>query len=788
MLYNFSLLSVVNRIFNVHPGEWPKILASWSIKFLYRAAFVTGWTVIVALFVSKYGISKLPFLFILNGFFTILGTILYSSILDRIQTKKLMIYTVILACIPLLLSVYIYDFNKNAFFLLLIVAEAVFLTQLKLLIDSFTEKMFTPLQSERTFPLIESSLTMGGILAGLLVVLFSSSLEVYKFTYIWIGLILLQIPALLFYENYFSKISVLVKREVKRSAINLIDKLKIEFARDRHRDFLKGLFLIVLFQWILFNLLEFQYTKAVYNNVSDVVLDAGSGFEHSFVHDLGALFIIFSSTALVVQFFVGGRLINSLGVIGSMLVHPLVTLLSIFGLTVNFGFSSAVLAKNNYTITSVLQNNAYHSAYYAVKENLREHTRELLEGIVRPVGAILGTAILFSLQAIFFGESLVFALNLSMICVICALGAITYLQQRNYSKAAINDLFNEKCKKIRFNAIDILAQKGHRTSAKVLMKVLANEEESVSIRIKIIKALLELNYYKSLPTVLELLKSEKSALREAAVNAIIEFKNISRYLQKHLYLRIQIIEQLKEMYTHEENHRIRVKIINALSMLSYTSTVDYLVHLLDDKAEDLKPEIIYTLGNYRDETLSKLILPYLKSGDDLLEINTAISIGRVKSYLKLAIKKINEFLATKDARKVSLALYAIGELNLKNKRKLCLSYLYSQNLEEKIQASLALAKMGYYDSLPVLVDLIFSSSKDISKDIKERLRNVDVRVFKNIDKIVKQIVSDRVDTFIKNEGNKLSTLDQANLKTLKWLYCLAEEYDEIENINKYIIH
>jgi len=74
-LANFTQFSILNKIFNIYHGEWLRVGMSFLIQFFYRIGFVIGWTIIVALFVEKYGISNLPYLFILNAFFIIFGSI-----------------------------------------------------------------------------------------------------------------------------------------------------------------------------------------------------------------------------------------------------------------------------------------------------------------------------------------------------------------------------------------------------------------------------------------------------------------------------------------------------------------------------------------------------------------------------------------------------------------------------------------------------------------------------------------------------------------------------------------
>ncbi len=788
MLDQIRQLALLDKIFNVHGSEWKKVLFAWMIRFLYRFSFVLGWTVIVGLFVSRYGIVNLPILFVVNAVLTIAGSFIYSNFLDRFSSEKIMLLTVFISGLLLFIATLLFNISMRGFLFLLLVVEGGLLVQFRILMNSFVERMFTSLESERTFPLIESSETIGGIVAGFIILMLVNSIEVYRFVYIWIGLLFLLVPALTYYDSFYDKVTFFKQEEAPRENVGLIKKIKTECKSVKHSGFIKGLFLIVFFQWFLFNLLEYQYTSAVYSNVfSDVVFDAGSGLEHSFVHDLGALFMLFSFSALVVQLFAGSRLINSLGVVGSMILHPIVTLFSLVGLLFNFGFSTAVLAKNNFTITSVIGNNAYHTAYYAVKEKVRDYTRELLEGVVRPIGAIVGTFVLILLQSFFEGSALTLYINLMMIFVAVFLFYVVYAQQSKYTEVAVHELMHSDKKELRANAIDILSQKGHKKILKYLLRILKNDKEPVSLRVRVLIALGETKKINAVKDLLRCLNDEHTAIREAAVDSLMKYDYFFKKAKSNLYLRLKIVRQLKKLCSTEKHERIRFKITRLLSHLSGVSAIEFLMDVLDGPDNQQKAEAILTLGNYKDPDVLKIIMPYLKSKNPMYQISAAIAIGKVKKYQNRAVAKIDLFLKSFEDKKVALAIYAIGELNLKSKKRECLNHLYSHNLDVKIESAVALAKMGYYESVPILVDLLFHSDKSVAKKVRNMLQNVHPMVYKNIDKIVKHIVSGKVGDFIsKSESESLDDLDGSKLVMLKWLYCLAEEYDEVDNINDII--
>lgn len=784
MLQAVRQLSILNKLFNIRGSEWSRVFYATIIKFLYRTAFVIGWTVLVAMFVSYYGIFALPYLFVLNAFFSMIGSLLYSLFFERFQKETILIGTIFVAGLVIFSAVQLITVNLILFFALLIVGISIFLNQLRIVLTGYVEEFFTPLASERTFPIIEVSETLGGIVAGLLLTLLSDYFALSNFIYLLIGILFLIIPLVLFYKSDDDVLRLKYHEEKAEISEGIFHKLKNVFANKTYSSYIFGLIGIVLFQWILFNLLEFQYIKIVYQNVSDVIFEAGSGFEHAFVHDLGLLFILFSTSALIVEIFLGSRLISGLGVVGAMLLHPIVTLFSLLGLTFQFNFLTAVLAKNNFTITSVIHTNTYHISYYAVNERYREQVREFLEGIVRPLGAIIGTSIVILLEKFLAEQSLVFYLNVAMILFAFLFFYITYLQQEKYTKVAVQELLYSKEKSVRLNAIDILAQKGHKSAIAVFRKVLSNPDELTSVRVKIIKVLAELRNSDSILDLIECLNSEHVEIYEAALNSLLSFKLLKAYSREYLFIKYRLITALKKLYSIEKNKDILAKIIYLMSGLSNVSTVEFLFKILNSKRSSNKPQAICALGMCDDEHIAKILESYLHSENHLYQINAAIALTNFPKYRYEALHLINTFLYSDKTKKLALGLFAAGELKLKSKRNLCFKYLHSEDVNLRMYAALALAKMGFYHAVPSILKLLFSGEENVVKRVKSLLPNVDVHILKNVDKIVKQIVSRKIEELmIKNNGGTLSEFSSEVLTQLKKLYSLVDEYEEIESIN-----
>ena len=218
----------LSKVFNIRPNEWKNISIAWLIRFLYKFGFVIGWSVLVVLFVSQYSISALPYLFVLNAIFAMLGTLFYSLLLNRVSNSNLMLGSIFIAGILLFLSTFLYEKNSALFFATLIVNIAIFLNQFKISLNAYTEELFDAVQSERAFPFIEASETIAGIIAGTTVMLLANFTESYKFIYLWLAALFLIIPLLLFCKSDKEAVTLIRAKSRKKFSIGLVNKWRKE--------------------------------------------------------------------------------------------------------------------------------------------------------------------------------------------------------------------------------------------------------------------------------------------------------------------------------------------------------------------------------------------------------------------------------------------------------------------------------------------------------------------------------------------------------------------------------
>ncbi|MFC1810893.1 MFS transporter, partial [Patescibacteria group bacterium] len=545
-----SAKKIFNRIINVTSDEWPRIYLSWSIQFLFKVAYIVAWISLIAIFVTKFGIVYLPYFFIIYAFSRMIGAYFYSNILKRCRKDKLIIFTSLIGAVLFLLALFLNSINEGLFIFLSISVFAVFLSQIYILNSAFIEDLFTPLESERTFPVIESSETIGGIVGALIMAFLVPIIPTTNLISISVVCLALIAPIVLFHRTILKKVPFIKFDKSKETNETHLTTIKGFTSYFKSLPFLKVLLIVVIAQWLFTNLLEFQFTKAVYDNIAENIHNPAE----ELTHGLSSIHIFIYSFALIMQVLAASRIISTLGIIGSLLLHPLVTLLSLGTMLFKFGFPAAILTKLNFEMTSIIHKSAYHSSYYAIEPDTREQIREVLEGFSQPVGTIIGMSLLILLQYLFQGTLLNFAITISMITVMLAMLVILLKNENKYSQLSVKNLLHSKNSILQLNAVEVLGQKGHKNAAQILTKTLQENNLDEKVKIKILETLGHMKKHKSILEILDYIDDDSMKIRLAALKALYKFNVIHKKKSTRPFSLFRINNVLKRQFEKEENN------------------------------------------------------------------------------------------------------------------------------------------------------------------------------------------------------------------------------------------
>lgn len=495
---------LISKALNISKAELPRTVYAWTIKFVFFAASIMGWTAVTAVTVARLGISFLPYLILFDALFTLCGMFFFTVVAEKMGVKHLLVVGSLLSILTLAGAVFFY--NDNLVFLLsVLAANGIFLSQTTIFLSNFIEEHFTPQEAERTFPIIESSETVGGIFAGFFLAFFGLRLMGRDIFLIWIGLIVVFTILVVFIRPKFPFYFEVTHCEEKDSKhTGVMNSLSRSLEQIKNIPFLQVLIAVLVVNWVISIFIDFQFTKAVNESLhghGDV-----ADHEKLLTHGLGTLHLFLHGSALLFELILAGRLIKKLGSFGSFLVHAILTFLGVLTGMVTGGIFPAILMKHNFLITGKLQKSAYENMYYAYPNHSQKAIREFLEGFVYPLSCIIGTGAIIFIEFLFLKEHFYQAGQLFMIFAATAMLLFTVQIRKKYTRLNIRNLDSED-RETYTRAVNILVQKGHGKTIEILLKKYT-ESNNVHLRDLIIRNL-------------SLIKSKRS------VNALIEIYPLS---------------------------------------------------------------------------------------------------------------------------------------------------------------------------------------------------------------------------------------------------------------------
>ncbi|MBT6068293.1 hypothetical protein HOG48_00905 [Candidatus Peregrinibacteria bacterium] len=795
-----------------------------------------GWTVIVAIFVHRIGIESLPFLFVGNAILMMCGTMIFSELIRFIRKEILIITTLVLAAVLIFAATtFILPISEIGFLITSVIGISLFLGQVNILIQLFVEDMFTPIESESAFPLIETAETIGGIFAGLLLATAGSFIAPYKFLYILIIISLAIIPTL----SAFSKTAhndlpnLNLKKQGRLRDISKLQRIEEGWAEIKKTSFLQAIVVVILCQFVIFNLVEFQYTKAVQQKVynaheSTIVQEtrapeiirlgdhsielaslglqpdtytvrtlttnkpSEATLEKQLAHTLGLFQMIISLFALATQLFVASKVVKSLGVVQSLLVHPILMLANFTLMTLKFNISTAMVAKTGFEMTRSIFQTSYLSSYYSLKEEVREEIKEFMEGIITPIGAVIGTILIFLFQYLLSEANITLGINIAMISMAVVMAYVIYNLQKEYTAVSSEALHLVDNTADKLNSIEILSQNGHTGNIHILIKALDSPLEKNIVKIKILEALGRLKKKRAIPTIIKYLENPSKDVQLAAVNALLQYDNIDKHFFRNAFARFSMAKSLKRLFEKSSPIETKEAIIKIMARINRHDVVEYLVELLETAPTELKRDCIGVIGHFHDLSSIKFIEPFLDSKNVGLQCAAMESLWQYgkyrEEYRNRIIEDLKTLLRSKKQGENIYALKTIGTIGLHQFEEYVKKLSSSKKIAVKEAALKTLIQLQDHNAIKPFVELLLSS-KHSYKRIKKYMHgdNVSAKFKKAVEfEINKQVSREIHEIFLKNNEKVLEEFTVEALKTLKHLYSLIEKDREVLKVSEII--
>lgn len=788
-----SLGQYLSRIFNVSPHEIPRILLAWSVKFLFMVGFTIGWTMLTAMLVGRLGIGYLPLLYIANAGLVIFSTIFFSELIHCVGKRILTYLTIICGVILLASAVIAFHATGDVrvFLLLALVAESVFFAQLNILLSLFIEDLFSPLESARAFPLVETSEYIGGIVGGLLILggLSFFHMEAFELSFIWLAAITLIFPLLLLAKRISHKLPTFESHTISIKGLRSFQKFREGGNQVKKIPFLASLAAVVMLQWMFLTMLNFQYTEALDTQVthSEAATQATSSSNHEelLTHGLSLLHIAFYTLALFTQLLLTSRVIGKLGIVKTLRLHPLIASAATVVMTLKFSFGSAVATKGLFEATTGIYNSAYHSSFYALKESVRSHAKEFLEGLIRPLGVALGTGALLALQRVFVGETLSLSINLTLLAAAVAMSYLLTRGKQQFTAVSQENLKLAGNHPAKFNSVEILSRPGHEKAAEILTVKLFEENESELLRVKILTTLGKMSNPETIPTILECFRDSSAVIKLAAVDALGDFRRLESSNASQIFTHHQVIDALKDLFQQESSPELRSAITRVFAKIGKNEIADFLLATLEAGDNNIRADILKVCAMFEDPGCAHYIEPYLTSENPAVKANAIVALWKFPHYRLKLTPLLAELLAAVDKPTQKAAIYTLGEIQVKAEEQRLLNYLAQpEDAELRLLAVLALAKMRHSATPRILANYILQGDEALSSEVKKQLVNLPREIQKEVERIIHYRLSHQLHRLlVRSEVKNITELPREKLEEYRKIYATAADWEEVAKVD-----
>lgn len=794
-------MAILQRIFSffgvvLSYHESQKIFISWALKFVLHMATVLGFTIILALFIGEFGIQHLPKLFGIEAVFAIVGTFLFTAFFKKFVKKKSLLFGAIglffLSCIGFLLQ----DIHIFVFFGILIFGYSVIITQLNIIFSLFVEELFSPLESEKAFPLIESAEPVGGIFAGLITGFGIHFLEPEQFILAWGYAILLLVPLLILATKTLEKVPRPHSQEDHVEKEGIIQEVQKSWFHITNNPFLKTLFFLVIIQWMVFILIEFQYSFAAAHTFS--VDDASHGGGHGggdvvvqeLAHGLGLVHIGLYGILLLFQLFLSSRVQKRLGVVQTILLHPLMIFISSLVMALKFSFFSTVLAKGSFEIFGGPARNAYHASFYIFRPHVRERAKEFLEGIARPLGMLFGTIFILLIQ---WGVEK-FQLPQEVMTTIISFLVVGFIGWRYFSALGTGEKYTLLARKNletrgrapeKLDAIEILSQNGHKGAVDSLLKVLKMRNEKPEVKIQILRTLAQLGDPNAIPEILKCFGDKNLEIQMASVEALSGYKNLGDHFLSQSFAKYRVIQSLQSIFLETNSKQLKKMVIEVFQNIQNPDIIPFLLDSLASKDDETVLGAIRVCGMFHDLSSAHYIEPFLMHKNLRIRASAIIAMWQFISYRLQLTVSIAALFETGKKDDLETAIYIIGEIKGIHEVPRLLKTLNGESdIHTKKHIYIALAKMEHSMAVREIVNMLLHQDKGVSQSTRKLIfsPSVSKNIKKTIQHYLEEKVSYKINNLLRQEGEEI--LERMKEKTLIQLYEAYEIIGEKKELMK----
>lgn len=385
------------KLLDIRPDEQGKVLMFAVLLFIRSAGKVIGWAAVQAIIIKRLGLETLPYSFVLFAILGMIGSLLYIFFADAVRRDVLLkIYCGATGILLFLSMFFLPAYTPETttlstgfiiFSCLILAANGLGDETIGIQIWTIINDTFRPSQGVRLYPIITTASLLGGIAGGVaLQGLVEFPLE--RFIPFWGLTILTGWPIMVLLQHLYGQ--TIWPESNRERSFSYHQHHFWHNLRDGYRFAIRSSLVhciagICILFWTVASLKEFQYSQILHVTFPSAELLSKY---------YGYYTILLNISVLLLQLTVTGRIIKIIGVGFGLWLLPVTIFIGLTLIILSYSFLSAFVMRYTWDVMAMtLQGSCYQLSFNAIPAPYRGRVRGLLEGVVNPIGGILGGTI-----------------------------------------------------------------------------------------------------------------------------------------------------------------------------------------------------------------------------------------------------------------------------------------------------------------------------------------------------------------------------------------------------------
>ncbi len=433
----------LEKFLKIYPDETRLFLSVATLMFVLTAGAMLLGNYSETVFLKRYGVRKLPYIYMVNAIITFFLMNYVVVVLRRMSTIRLLRW-IFLICAVSVGSLRFLIAYPSVVYPLYYVFDTQFETLLLMLFWNMCNELFNTRQAKRIFPIIMAADMLGRMSGSALTGPLASLLRIDNLSFVYSGLLTISALMTVHLERRFTIFGSqkLVKEQKRKNSFK--DELSSMFTLFGESTLFRILAIVTLMSNLMIPIFNYQF---------NFVLDKQFGTEGGLISFFGWFRSAFNGISFLLLL-VTGRFFAFFGLAIAVLVHPLNYIVVFLAILFHFKLSSVIYGRVS---TSVIRSTLNSPSLAAIMGLFPGETggkvRAILRGTVVRVGILCGSLVLLLTREVLAPNLLSL---LGIVFGTVWFGAVYYLR-RNYATIVVNMLFQQRVDFDRFADLDLKA-------------------------------------------------------------------------------------------------------------------------------------------------------------------------------------------------------------------------------------------------------------------------------------------------------------------------------------------